>query len=186
MKKILTLTLVVVLAFAMMAISVSAEETKVELDDLTTNNSTTGDVNVNLSGAENLPIVYSVDVSWQTLDFTYVYDNTQVWNPEDHTYSESTTAGWSNSSAAITVTNHSNALIRAKASFSGGASSLTRNDVTATISNPSFTVASAVGTEPDSAPKGTFTCTVTGVPTVQSGTTSFTVGTITISFEAVS
>ena len=181
MKKILTLTLVVVLAFAMMAISVSAEETT--LDDVSTNNHTTGDVNVEVLGSEDLQTVYSVDVTWVSLDFTYNFDSTHLWNPEDHTYSGTSVGGWANGgSSTITVTNHSNAPIRAKASFSGGASSLTRNDVTATLSNPSFTVNSAVGTPPEAAPNGTFTCTVTGVPSV---TTDFTIGTITISFEAV-
>ena len=178
MKKIFSLMLTIALVFAMSVLSVSAEETT--LDDVATNNSTTGDINVNIAGSEDLQTVYSVDVAWDSLDFTYNFTGSDVWDPEDHTYSSTGAGGWANASATITVTNHSNATIRAKASFAGGASSLTRNDVTATLSNPSFTVNSAVGTAPDAAPNGTFTCTVSGVPSI---TSNFTVGTITISFE---
>ena len=178
MKKFLSLVLAIALAFAITAVTAFAAETTLD----GSSNSTTGDVIVNINGATDLVPVYSVDVKWESLDFAYNFTSTDVWNPEDHVYDTTGGGGWSTTSATITVTNHSNVPVRALASFSGNASSLTRNDVTASISNPSFTINSAVGTNPDAAPNGSFTCSVSGVPSVTSG---FTIGTITISFEPV-
>ena len=178
MKKFLSLVLAIALALSISAVTAFAvEET---LDG--SSNSTTGEVIVNINGATDLVPVYSVDVAWDSLDFAYNFTNTDVWNPEDHVYDTTGGGGWSNTSSTITVTNHSNVPVKAMASFAGNASSLTRNDVTASISNPSFTINSAVGTAPTAAPNGSFTCTVSGVPSV---TTGFTIGTITISFEPV-
>lgn len=185
MKKLVSLVLALVLALAM-SLTVFAEPAKTQpvVIDLDETSSTTASVDVKVSGSENLNTVYSVDVTWESLDFTYNFGEADTWNPEDHSYTAGTTGtagGWVDNASLITITNHSNATIRAKASFAGGASSLTRNDVTATISNPSFTVATAVGTPVESAPNGTFTCSVSGIPSV---TTGFNVGTITISIEA--
>ena len=184
MKKLVSLVLALVLALAM-SVNVFAGEANTqgtELDPTKTNNSTTADVDVKIAGQESLKKVYSVDVTWESLNFTYTFSGTNEWNPDEHAYEAGAEGGWGDHvSADIKVVNHSNAAIRAKASFAGGASSLKRNDVTATISNPSFTVATAVGTLVESAPHATFTCSVTGVPSV---ITDFNVGTITISIEA--
>lgn len=188
MKKLLTLVLAFVLALAM-SVNVFAGEANTQgivLDPTSTDDSsTTAKVDVIISGSENLETVYSVVVTWDSLDFTYNFGEADVWDPDEHNYSSNgagTEGRWSNNSSVITVTNHSNAAIRAKASFAGEAQSLTRNDVTASISNPSFTVASAVGLAVTAAPKGTFTCTVSGVPSV---TSDFNIGTITITIETV-
>ena len=180
MKKLLTFVLVSVLVCTMTVVAFAGEAGETTLDNETSNNSTTATVDVKISGSEQLTAVYSVVVSWESLDFTYSFTGGDVWDPENHVYTNGG-GGWTDPDAVITVTNHSNVPIRAKASFAGNAPSLTRNDVTATISNPSFTVNSAVGTEPASAPNGTFTCTVSGVPSI---TSNFNIGTITISFEA--
>lgn len=185
MKKLLTLMLALVFAFAM-SVNIFAAEANTDgekLDPTKTNNSTTANVDVKISGSDNLETVYSVVVTWESLDFTYNFGEADLWDPTEHNYSSSgtgTEGGWTDNTAVITVTNHSNANIRAKASFAEEAQSLTRNDVTASISNPSFTVSSAVGTEYNSAPNGTFTCTVSGVPSV---TSDFNIGTITITIE---
>lgn len=183
MKKLLALVLsiVLVLAMSVSVAAVDANTTGNELDEKVGTNSTTAAVDVVITGSGDLTAVYSVIVTWQSLNFEFAFSSADEWNPENHTYT-SGGGGWTNSSSTITVTNHSNVTVRAKASFAGNAPSLSRNDVTATISNPSFTINSAVGTEYESAPSGTFTCSVTGVPSVTEG---FNIGTITISIEPV-
>ena len=185
MKKLLTIALALILAVFMTMSICAADVSPVEGLDPTEaeNNSATADVNVSIAGTENIITVYSVDVSWDSLDFTYNFGDADRWNPENHEYetvAEGTAGSWADDSADIVVTNHSNAKIRATASFAGGSTSLSRNDVTATLSNPSFTVETAVGTTPENAPNGKFTCTVNGIP---SGTAGFTLGTITIKIE---
>jgi hypothetical protein len=182
MKKFLTIVLALALVCTMTVVAFAAEANTsgTTLDNVASNNSSTATVDVKIEGSEQLTAVYSVVVTWESLDFTYSFTGGDVWDPEEHVYT-SGGGGWTDPDAVITVTNHSNVAIRAKASFAGNAPSLTRNDVTATISNPSFTVNSAVGTDPSAAPNGTFTCTVSGVPSI---TSNFNIGTITISFEA--
>ena len=54
-------------------------------------------------------VVYSVDMKWDDMTFTYHEKSTRVWNPTDHTYSEKIIGGWDKNTADILVTNHSNA-----------------------------------------------------------------------------
>lgn len=61
--------------------------------------------------------VYSVDVSWGAMEFTYTEDGTLTWDPSDHTYIEDTTSGWIASGNGVTVTNHSNVDVSASFNF---------------------------------------------------------------------
>lgn len=61
--------------------------------------------------ASEADAVYSVDISWGSMEFTYTAGKA-VWNPATHTYDTSTsTAVWAceNDANKITVINHSNA-----------------------------------------------------------------------------
>ena len=49
-------------------------------------------------------VVYSVDMKWDDMTFTYHEKSTRVWNPEDHTYSEKITGEWDKNTADILVT----------------------------------------------------------------------------------
>ena len=60
--------------------------------------------------------VYSVDIAWAGMSFTYHAEKAPVWDVTDHTYSEATPAYWEGE-GTITVTNHSNAVILAKSSY---------------------------------------------------------------------
>lgn len=61
--------------------------------------------------------VYSVDITWSDLTFTYEAASNGVWNPGTHTYSGAREAGWETKTGKITVTNHSNAGISAKPAY---------------------------------------------------------------------
>ena len=39
-------------------------------------------------------VVYSADMKWDDMTFTYHEKSTRVWNPTDHTYSEKIIGGW--------------------------------------------------------------------------------------------
>lgn len=55
-------------------------------------------------------IVYSVDIKWGCMEFTYTTASQGTWNPQTHQYDGATTAGWSYADGAneVEVTNHSN------------------------------------------------------------------------------
>ncbi len=67
--------------------------------------------------AIDTPEVYSVDITWGSMEFTYTISGQQTWNPEDHTYSGEVTGGWTQNDPTngegvaanvINVVNHSN------------------------------------------------------------------------------
>ena len=183
MKKLLALALVLTMALTVSVFAVGANPAPgTELTALSgANSSAEATVDVKIAGSGDLQKVYSVVVTWESLDFTYNFTSTDRWDPETHNYEvTSQDGGWADDTSIITVTNHSNTAIRAKAAFKTGGVSLSSNDVTASINNPAVTVNSAVGTEYANAPYATFEVSVDGVPSV---TTDFTIGTVTITFE---
>ncbi|WP_444433067.1 hypothetical protein [Ruminococcus sp.] len=63
--------------------------------------------------SENTPTVYSVDVSWGSMEFTYTDAYIGDWDPTTHKYINPVEAKWSCDTDAnkVTVTNHSNVSI---------------------------------------------------------------------------
>ena len=61
--------------------------------------------------------VYSVDIAWEGLSFTYNGAFEGNWNPETHEYEDAASAGWAAGNGTITVTNHSNTDITATPSY---------------------------------------------------------------------
>ena len=59
--------------------------------------------------------VYSVEITWGSLAFTYNAENAGTWNPDEYVYEGSTGESWTCEPGAnrITVTNHSNAAVTA-------------------------------------------------------------------------
>ena len=123
MKKIFALVLALSLV-ACMALSVSAESLTKEatLTEVPTTDSVTAQINLKGSDGSTgdaTETVYAVDVVWAGTTFEYTYtststDNVLTWNPDSHQYevigeSASTTTGsWTDGTATVTVTNHSN------------------------------------------------------------------------------
>lgn len=73
--------------------------------------------------------VYSVDITWDSMAFTYYADDKKTWDPETHTWTVDGTGGtWTNENgdktSYITVTNHSNAKIKATVTFSATSDAL--------------------------------------------------------------
>lgn len=53
-------------------------------------------------------VVYSVDLVWDDMTFTYKEEGERIWNPADHTYGDTVTGGWDKTTALVKATNHSN------------------------------------------------------------------------------
>jgi len=130
--------------------------------------------------------VYSVDVSWGAMEFTYTDAATGTWNPATHTYSGGTAAAWSwtAESNKITVTNHSNAAVSAGLSFAAGGigTGIAGSFFSATTggtAKASLPLATAVGTAVASAPTDFSYFQITG-GSVPSGTLNATIGAITV------
>ena len=124
-------------------------------------------------------VVYSVDIAWTDMSFTYTGAGEGTWDPETHQYSGSSEGAWTASDDSITVTNHSNAPVTATASY---AADPDYGSTTMTFDNNGATVATAVGTEVASAPSATITVTPGG--TLAQSANGGKIGTITVSIAA--
>lgn len=79
---------------------------------VTGNGTDSADVKAKYVNNVTAPIVYSVDVTWGAMEFTYTAIGAKTWNPSTHTYTDGgTTASWSGNGDTVAVTNHSNAAI---------------------------------------------------------------------------
>lgn len=102
MKKLLVMILVLLILAA--PVTVFAAENTITNE----NGSHNIDVQAKYTNGTTTPDVYSVNVTWGAMQFTYSASGTREWNPSTHQYTDNTTAGWSASGNTVTVTNHSN------------------------------------------------------------------------------
>ena len=165
MKKTVSMVLA-----AMMAVALPGAALAVGQGEASTQNVTGHYV----SGGES-SVVYSVDISWDPLDFTYTDAFKGNWNPTTHEYEGGTEASWTPGNATITVTNHSNAAITATPSYQPESESASM-----TFDKDSFEVASADNaTESGAGTPVTGTLEVTPSGSLPEGADG-TIGTITI------
>lgn len=76
------------------------------------------DVKGTVTGGSAGEAVYSVDLKWEGLSFTYK-DGDKTWDATNHKYN-TTAGGWTDSDGKITVTNHSNAAVTATPTWTAG------------------------------------------------------------------
>lgn len=167
MKKITTLILSMILA---LALSVTAFAATVG----------TGDQEIDVEGKyqDNTTVstVYSADVTWGAMQFTYSENGSMTWNPADHTYSDNTIAGWTANGNTVTVTNHSNAEVTASFRFDALSSF---SAVTGSFDIAAETLEAGVEGGYDTADEVTATLSLEG--TLDENVTDFTkIGTITV------
>ena len=174
MKKITTLLAVAALTCTMGTTAFAADQTGVNTGDYT------ADVKGTYQAGGSGAVVYSVDIAWTDMSFTYTGAGEGTWDPETHQYSGGSSEGaWTASNDSITVTNHSNAPVTATASY---AADPDYGSTTMTFGNNEATVATAVGTEVASAPSATITVTPGG--TLAESANGGKIGTITVSIAA--
>ncbi len=125
--------------------------------------------------------VYSVDIAWEGLSFTYHGADEGTWDPDTHQYEGSTEAGWEEGKGTISITNHSNTDVNASASYEAAEGFETTN---MEFSENDLTVGSADNGEDGGA--GTAvkeTITVTPSGTLPEGTENKEIGHITVTIK---
>ena len=160
MKKLLSSILTFTLVTSMSVTAFAADNTA-------TNDGSKGtDITVNgtYKAADAPAEVISVDVMWDSMDFTYTAPSKGNWNSKTHAYEGATEGSWTWNGAtetktapAITVTNHSNTAVKAGFAFTGQVSGLNGNFV-----ENALVLDTAVGTEIASAPKAETSFSVSG------------------------
>lgn len=189
-KKVLTslLTMSVLMVPALQSVSATSPITAIGDTD---SKDVTASMDTSDGGTVDTSTVYSVDVTWGSLAFTYGVDSSQTattakWNPATHTYTDSITATSSQNivwkpaedgiSNKITVTNHSNAGVKADLTYTAKDEF---SKIKETFSNGNITLNTAEGTEVANAPTDFSTLSLAGElnKTITNGTA---VGTVTV------
>ena len=174
MKKLLVLSLAIVMMFAMASTCFAATLNAA-------GGSETADVTAKyVAGGTTDTIIYSVDVAFDAMTFTYTDAGSNAWDPSTHTFPSPNNAAWDKTTANIKVTNHSNAAVDVTVSYTESANA---GDVDGAISNGTFTLATAVDTEVSAAPNNTAVLTISGIPAT-TATAGVVVGTVTVAIAA--
>lgn len=164
--------------FAVVALALMLMATQLVLASAEGLGNRTQDVKAKYSGGTAEPEVYSVDVTWGKMEFTYTDASKGTWNPENHSYDGAVAAAWSCEDGAneVTVTNHSNAEVNFAftAQAAAGFEAIALNFDTSRAM-----LASAVNTTYAAAPAHTITVTPSGALT-EDTTAGTVIGTITV------
>lgn len=75
------------------------------------------DVRAKYEDGTSTPDVYSIDVVWGAMQFTYSSSGTREWDPTTHQYTGSITGTWTAAGNTVTVTNHSNKAVGVRFSY---------------------------------------------------------------------
>ena len=134
------------------------------------------DVTAKYNDGVTEPTVYSVDLTWEDMTFTYNESGSRTWDPDTHTYTDSTTSGWDKTTAAVTATNHSNTEVTVSFTYTPQGDT----DVNATMSQDSFKLAAGVENRPNEAATDSSILTITGTPNNSVTAEGVTIGTITV------
>jgi len=123
------------------------------------NRSDSRDVYVTYQTGESSATIYSVDIVWESMEFTYTAASEGTWNPSTHTFIDVEGASWSFENNKITVTNHSNTAINATFSYAPAANFDTVSGAFVGVDNKALTdatltLSSAVDSTLDEAPSG--------------------------------
>lgn len=148
MKKIIAATLALTLSMSMGNFVYAAEDESADIKA------------TYQAGKENTDTVYSVDVKWGSLEYTYSSGVTKSWDPTTLKYKETSgTSSWTCQKGAdqITVTNNSNADITASLAYAE-----TGSNITGTFTNSKIGLKSAEGTNVGKSPSETTTLSLKG------------------------
>src|SRR5699024_556967 len=137
------------------------------------------DVTAKYNDGVTEPAVYSVDLTWEDMTFTYNESGTRTWDPDTHTYTDTTSAGWDKISATVTATNHSNVQVTVKFDYTPQGAT----GVNASMSKDSFKLAAGVENQPNEAATDSPTLMITGTPNSSLTAEGVTIGTITVTIE---
>ena len=178
MKKIMSLALALVMLMSLSVTAFAADTSPktVEAENGTAEIAVSATYKEDVTSASD---TYNVVVTWSGMEFTYTVEGTQTWNAETHKYDVQMdeTGTWSESTATVTVTNHSNVAVTATLSF---AAVEAYNTVTGKFDNGTIELPSAVDKATNAAElTGTAKLTLEGT-LASTVTESTNVGTITV------
>ena len=165
MKKIVSLLLATILVLSC----------GVDTYAIGTGESSSTDVKATYNSGSDEGKIYSVDITWQGMSFTYTDADTK-WDPQTHTYVPTSEAYWSE--GAIKVTNHSNADITATTSYTAESG---YEDISMIFSSESTNIGTAdngIDGNAGSAVSETITAQPEG--SLSEGVTDMKIGTITV------
>ncbi len=171
MKKMVSVLLVLALSLCM-GISAFAA-------NITTSGGSTGtDVKGTYVQGTYSDVIYSVDVAWGSMEFTYTDASRGTWNPVTHVYDDAIAAAWSCDTDAnkITVTNHSNTEISARLTYTSGAGF---TGITGSFSKSTINLATAEGVLPVNAPTDSSYLTLSGELSNSAGSKAI-IGSVTV------
>ena len=143
----------------------------------------TGDTNIDINAKYSNLVQkssnVSVDISWGAMEFTYTVSGTQDWDPDEHKYTDNTTAVWTASGNDIVVVNHSNKAIEATLSFESAVNGINGafTESSGTANDGILSLPAAENTEVSSAPSATALFNITSGSITADGK----IGTITVS-----
>ncbi len=125
------------------------------------------------------PDVYSMDVVWGAMQFTYETSGTREWDPSSHEYTGTIAGAWAATGNTVTVTNHSNKAVTVVFAY---AKSTGFDGINGKFSVTSETLSAGVEGDVDGADSVSTTLTLSG--TLASNVTEFRkIGFITIALQ---
>lgn len=177
MKKILSLILALAMVMSLSVTAFAAEDN---------GNKPGEDTNIDVSAKHvaggSTGTVYSVDIEWTDMTFTYTDTTTKTWKPEDHSYATTPGGSWDKTTATVTVTNHSNAAVKATVVYSDNDAD---DGVTASFGNTTEdTLDAGVEGKYSEADNVVFTLTIEGTPTFAASETAQKIGSIKVTLAA--
>lgn len=172
MKKILSCILAFLLVMNM-SVCAYATETAGTVGQ---NGSKEIDVTAKYSSSTDTPSVYSVDIEWSSMIFTYTQKETKTWNAANHSYTTAKEGAWDKDTATITVTNHSNVSVNANVVYT----EVTGMGISGTLANNSAELDAGVEGDYDAADSFTATLSIEGTPNNSVTSEGVTIGTIKV------
>ena len=172
MKKVLAIILALTLVMSMSATVFAADES----DTVGQNGSKEIEVSAKYASSTNTPNVYSVDIEWSSMTFTYTQKDTKTWNAADHSYETASEGEWDKTTATITVTNHSNVSVDVDVTYTA----VENTGVSGTLTNASAVLDAGEEGKYDNAASVTTTLTISGTPNSTVTSDGVKVGTIKV------
>lgn len=173
MKKLMATTIALALTMSMSLSAFAADNSATLNFQQAGNEKKDIAVNATLTNVPTEAEIYSVDVAWTDMNFTYTQPQDKAWQPDKHNYIVTDVAGggWDKTEATVTVTNHSNKAVNVQVNFQG----VENSGVSGAIDVTSKTLASGVGLAYSAADKLESKLTISGKPAATGQ-----VGTVTV------
>ena len=173
MKKLIAAILSLVLVLSM---SATAFATEGAANGNEAGDSQSIDVTAKTENAITTETHYSVDITWESMTFTYTEEGTKTWDPATHTYTTNSQGGWDKTEAKVTVTNHSNVEVNVTLEYTPVAGT----GITGTLTNTTKTIAAGVEGKPNEADSLVATLTISGTPADSVTDAGIKIGSITV------